>query len=53
MQTRVDRQEVEALTDQQAYETHPRGFVGLQVHGVGRESGPFEVAWRKLRIRPL
>lgn len=53
IQTWINGQKIEDLTDQQAYETHPRGFVGLQVHGVGRESGPFEVAWRKLRIRPL
>lgn len=29
------------------------GFIGLQVHGVARETGPYEVRWRKLWIRDL
>jgi len=40
------------LTDEAIYKTHPRGFVGLQVHGVGNR-GPFEVRWRNLRIKEL
>lgn len=31
---------------------HP-GFIGLQVHSINKESGPFEVRWRDLRIREL
>lgn len=38
------------LVDVTKYETHPHGFIGLQVHGVGNR-GPFEVAWRNLFIR--
>ena len=30
-----------------------RGFIGLQVHGIGKRQGPFEVRWRNLRIREL
>lgn len=30
-----------------------RGFIGLQVHGVPKGQGPFEVRWRNVRIRPL
>jgi lysophospholipase L1-like esterase len=33
--------------------THPAGFIGLQVHGIGRGQGPFEVAWRNIKIREL
>ncbi len=40
------------LTDEEIYKTHPTGFIGLQVHGVG-DRGPFEVAWRNLKIREL
>ena len=29
------------------------GFIGLQVHGIGRRQGPFEVRWRNLRIKPV
>lgn len=30
-----------------------RGFIGLQVHGVGDRTEPLTVKWRKLRIREL
>jgi hypothetical protein len=29
----------------------PRGFIALQVHGVGGRKEPLEVRWRRLRIR--
>ncbi|WP_240928191.1 3-keto-disaccharide hydrolase [Thalassoroseus pseudoceratinae] len=29
------------------------GFIGLQVHGIGKRQGPYEVRWRNLRIKPL
>ena len=41
------------LVDQEKFKTHPKGFIGLQVHGIGNRQGPFSVAWRKLRIREL
>jgi hypothetical protein len=41
------------LVDTEKYRTHPRGFIGLQVHGVRKGSGPYDVAWRNLRIREL
>ncbi|HPC95722.1 MAG TPA: DUF1080 domain-containing protein [Sedimentisphaerales bacterium] len=28
-----------------------RGIIGLQVHGIGNEAGPYEVRWRNLRIQ--
>jgi hypothetical protein len=31
----------------------PRGFIGLQVHGVGDRTDPLEVRWRDIRIREL
>ena len=33
--------------------THSSGFIGLQIHGIKEGTGPFEVAWRKIRIRPV
>lgn len=30
-----------------------KGHIGLQVHGIGRGTGPYEVRWRKLMIREL
>jgi len=29
------------------------GFIGLQVHGIKKGTGPYEVRWRNLRIREL
>jgi hypothetical protein len=49
----INAQPIEDLMDEQIYETHPRGFIGLQVHGIERGAGPYEVAWRKLRLREL
>ncbi len=52
IQTFINGEPVCDLSDDEIYQTHPRGFIGLQVHGVG-DRGPFEVAWRNLRIREL
>ena len=30
-----------------------RGFIGLQVHGIPKKTGPYEVRWRNLRVRVL
>lgn len=29
------------------------GFIGLQVHAIGKNLGPFEVRWKNIRIREL
>ncbi|MDE0826796.1 MAG: DUF1080 domain-containing protein [Akkermansiaceae bacterium] len=39
------------LVDEEKFKSHPKGFIGLQVHGIGKKAGPFEVSWRKLMIR--
>lgn len=31
--------------------TNARGFIGLQIHGIKEGTGPFEVAWKNIRIR--
>lgn len=31
----------------------PRGFIALQVHGVGARSDPLPVRWKNIRLRPL
>ncbi len=53
IQTFINGTQIEDLVDEAIYKTHPRGFIGLQVHGIGKNAGPFQVAWRNLRIRPL
>lgn len=41
------------LTDEEIYKTHPKGHIGLQVHGIGKQAGPYDVAWRNIKIHEL
>lgn len=49
----INGQKIADLTDQEIYETHPQGLIGLQVHGIGDKAGPYEVRWRNLKIKSL
>jgi len=51
IQTWINEKPIEDLTDEEIYRTHSKGFIGLQVHGIGKGSGPYEVAWRNIRIK--
>jgi hypothetical protein len=31
----------------------PKGFIGLQVHGIAKGTGPYEVRWRNLELKDL
>ena len=53
IRTWIGGEAVSDLVHEKMYASHPRGFIGLQVHGVGRGQGPFEVRWRDLRLREL
>lgn len=67
IQTWVNGQPIEDLVDQRVYETHPSGFIGLQIHGLSERevklplyeglgvtvSQPLVNRWRNIRIRPL
>ncbi len=53
IQTWINGQQIADLTDEAAFESHPAGFIGLQVHGIKKGAGPFTVSWRKLRIREI
>ncbi|MBX3422674.1 MAG: DUF1080 domain-containing protein [Pirellulaceae bacterium] len=53
IQVWLNGQHISDLTHQERFESHPRGFIGLQVHGIGRGQGPYEVRWRNLKIRDL
>lgn len=52
IQTWINDQQISDLVDKEKLKTHPKGFIGLQVHGVGNR-GPFDVAWRNLKIRVI
>ncbi len=49
----INGQLVSDLVDQAKLESHPKGFIGLQVHGIGQGTGPYEVRWRNLKLRDL
>ena len=51
IQTWINGEQIADLTDEGTYKTHPKGRIGLQVHGIGEGTGPFDVAWRNIRIR--
>ena len=42
-----------AIADIHDPESNKKGFIGLQVHGIAKELGPFEVRWRDIRVREL
>ncbi len=52
IQTWVNGHPVEDLVLEEVYQTHAKGFIGLQMHGV-EGAGPFMMKWRNIRIRPL
>ena len=53
IQTWVNGNQVSDLTHNAMYASHPKGFIGLQVHGIGKKQGPFQVRWKNLKIREL
>ncbi len=67
IQTWVNGNPVEDLVNEDVYKTHPKGFIGLQIHGVSERevnlpihagsgittSQPLVIRWRNIRIRPL
>lgn len=53
IQTWINGAAVDDLTDEAIFATHARGFIGLQVHGIAKGKGPFEVAWKNIRIKEL
>ena len=53
IQTWINGEAIEDLTDEEIYKTHAKGFIGLQVHSIRKGSGPYSVSWRNLRIKEL
>ena len=42
------------VEDLETPEVEPlKGFLGLQVHGIAKDQGPFSVQWRNIRIKEL
>ena len=53
IQVWINGVQISDLVDKEKLKSHPKGFIGLQVHGSRRGSGPFEVSWRNLGIIEL
>lgn len=52
IQVWINGELISDLTDEAKFKNYQKGFIGLQVHGVGNR-GPFQVAWRNIRIKVL
>jgi hypothetical protein len=52
IQVWINGEQISDLVDEAKFETHPTGFIGLQVHDVG-DGGPFEVLWKDIKIKEL
>lgn len=53
IQTWINDQPVANLLHGEIYQTHPKGHIALQVHGIKAGTGPYDVSWRNIRIREL
>ena len=53
IQVWINGVQISDLVDKEKMKSHPKGFIGLQVHGIHKGSGPFEVSWRNLGIIEL
>ena len=53
IQTWINGEPIEDLKDEEIHKTHSKGFIGLQVHGIPKGTGPYPVAWRNIRIKSL
>ena len=52
MQTYVNGHLIEDIVNEDVYKTHPKGFIGLQVHGIEGDR-QFTMGWRDIKIRPI
>ena len=53
IETWINGHPVSDLIHDERFKSHPKGFIGLQVHGIAEGQGPFEVRWRNLKLRDL
>ena len=53
IKTWINGEPVSDLSDEEIFKSHPKGHIGLQVHGIGKNQGPFTAAWKNIRIKEL
>ncbi|MEL7498055.1 MAG: DUF1080 domain-containing protein [Planctomycetota bacterium] len=49
----INGTEIIDLTDEEIFKTHPKGFIGLQVHSIKKGTGPFQVRWKNIKLREI
>ena len=53
IKTWINGELISDLSDEEIYKTHPKGHFGFQVHGIGKNQGPFTAAWKNIKIKEL
>lgn len=53
IQTWINGESIEDLTDEEKAQSHPKGFIGLQVHSIKSGTGPYSVMWKNIEIKEL
>lgn len=53
IQVWINGEMVSDLVDEKMFKSHPKGFIGLQVHRIGKGQGPWQAAWRNLKLKEL
>jgi len=53
IQVWINGEPISDLTDEEKFKGHPKGFIGLQVHSIGRGQGPWTVAWKNIKLKEL
>ncbi|MEM7146761.1 MAG: DUF1080 domain-containing protein [Verrucomicrobiota bacterium] len=53
IQTWINGEKVADLTHEEIYESHPKGHLGLQVHGIKAGTGPYQASWKDITIKEL
>ena len=53
IKTWINGEAVSDLSDEEIFKSHPKGRIGLQIHSIGKNKGPFTAAWKNIRIKEL
>lgn len=53
IQTWINGEAVADIVNEEVYRMNPKGMIGLQIHKVKEGTGPYEIAWKNIRITEL
>lgn len=51
IKTWINGEPVSDLSDEEIFKSHPKGHIGLQIHSIKKDTGPFTAAWRNIKIK--